>query len=141
MLFAVYLTRWLGLSSPLLPTSGIYPPGHEGFDPVLRLKYMILPAIVIAIQTIAIYSRYMRASLLEVKNSEYMRTGTLEGDQRASGDHHATRCATRSSRSSPLRRIDLGAIVGGLIITEQIFQYPGMGDYFLTAFGNGDFKR
>ena len=37
--------------------------------------------------------------------------------------------------------IDIGAIVGGLIITERIFEYPGMGDYFLTALGNGDFPQ
>ena len=46
MLFAVYSPEWLGLDAPLLPTSGVYPPGHEGFDPVLRLKYMILPVTV-----------------------------------------------------------------------------------------------
>ena len=37
--------------------------------------------------------------------------------------------------------IDIGAILGGLIITERIFQYPGMGDFFLTAFDNGDFPQ
>ena len=43
LLFAVYLTRWFDLDEPLLPTSGVYPPGHEGFDPVLMVKHMILP--------------------------------------------------------------------------------------------------
>jgi peptide/nickel transport system permease protein len=140
MLFAVYLTKWLGLSSPLLPTSGIYPPGHEGFDPVLRLKYMILPAIVIAIQTIAIYSRYMRASLLEVKNSEYMRTARAKGiSERRVIVKHALRNAMIPIVT--FAALDLGAIIGGLIITERIFQYRGMGDFFLTAFDNGDFKQ
>ena len=37
--------------------------------------------------------------------------------------------------------LDIGAIVGGLIITERVFQYPGMGNYFLTAFENGDFPE
>jgi ABC-type dipeptide/oligopeptide/nickel transport system permease component len=35
--------------------------------------------------------------------------------------------------------LDIGAIIGGLIITENIFDYPGTGKYFLSAFGNGDF--
>jgi peptide/nickel transport system permease protein len=140
MLFAVYLTKWLGLSSPLLPTSGIYPPGHHGFDPVLRVKYMILPAIVIAIQTIAIYSRYMRASLLEVKNSEYMRTARSKGiSERRVIIRHALRNAMIPIVT--FAALDLGAIIGGLIITERIFEYRGMGDYFLTAFTNGDFKQ
>ena len=37
--------------------------------------------------------------------------------------------------------IDIGAILGGLIITERVFSYPGMGDFFLTAFDNGDFPQ
>jgi peptide/nickel transport system permease protein len=140
MLFAIYLTDWLDLDAPLLPTSGIYPPGHEGFDPVLRVKYMILPATVIAIQTIAIYSRYMRASLLEVKNSEYMRTARAKGiSERRVIVKHALRNAMIPIVT--FAALDLGAIIGGLIITERIFQYRGMGDYFLTAFENGDFKQ
>jgi peptide/nickel transport system permease protein len=37
--------------------------------------------------------------------------------------------------------IDVGAIVGGLVITEQIFEWPGMGRYFLQAFSDGDYVR
>ena len=140
LLFAVYLTKWFHLSEPLLPTSGVYPPGHQGFDPALRLKYLILPATVVAIQIVAVYSRYMRASLLEVKNSEYLRTA------RAKGISERRVLVTHTMRNAlipvvTVAALDVGAIVGGLIITERIFQYPGMGDYFLTAFENGDFPE
>jgi peptide/nickel transport system permease protein len=37
--------------------------------------------------------------------------------------------------------IDIGAIVGGLIVTERIFEYKGMGDYLITALDNGDFPQ
>jgi peptide/nickel transport system permease protein len=37
--------------------------------------------------------------------------------------------------------IDVGAILGGLIITERIFEYPGMGLYLINALGNGDFPQ
>ena len=57
----------------------MYPPGHQGFDPVLRVKYLILPVTVVAIQIIAVYTRYMRASLLEVMNSDYLRTARAKG--------------------------------------------------------------
>jgi peptide/nickel transport system permease protein len=40
-----------------------------------------------------------------------------------------------------LAAISFGALFGGLIITERIFSYPGMGDYFLTAYENGDFPE
>jgi peptide/nickel transport system permease protein len=37
--------------------------------------------------------------------------------------------------------IDIGTVIGGLIITERIFEYRGMGDFFLTAYENGDFPQ
>jgi peptide/nickel transport system permease protein len=140
LFFAITLTRWLGLSKPVLPTSGIYPPGHKGFDPVLRAKYLILPITVVAIQIIAVYSRYMRASLLEVKNSDYLRTARAKGiSERRILVRHALRNALIPIVT--VAAIDIGGIIGGLIITERIFQNKGMGDFFLTAYTNGDFPQ
>ncbi len=138
LFFAVQWSKWFG--QPLLPTSGMYPPGHEGFDLLLMLKYMILPIIVVSIQTIAAYSRYMRASLLDVLNSDYLRTARAKGiSERRVLVKHALRNAMVPIVT--LAALDIGAIVGGLIITENIFEYPGMGKYFLTAEGNGDFPE
>jgi len=140
LLFAYYFTKWFGLDKPFLPPSGVYPPGHSGFDPWLRLKHLILPATVVAIQTVAIYSRYMRASLLEVKNSDYMRTARAKGiSEKRVVVRHAMRNALIPVVT--IAALDIGAIIGGLIITERIFGYNGMGDYFLTAFENGDFPQ
>lgn len=137
---AVFLKNWFHLSKPLLPTSGVYPPGHEGFDLILRLKYMILPAFVVAIQIVAQYSRYMRASLLDVINSDYMRTARAKGiSERRVIVRHALRNALIPVVT--VAAIDVGAIVGGLIITERIFEYPGMGLYLITALNNGDFPQ
>ncbi len=140
LFFAITLTRWLGLDKPLLPTSGVYPPGHQGFDPVLRLKYLILPVTVVAIQIIAVYSRYMRATLLEVKNSEYLRTARAKG---ISDKRILVRHALRNALIPivTVAAIDIGVIMGGLIITERIFENNGMGDFFLTAYENGDFPQ
>lgn len=138
LLFSVYWFRWFG--EALLPTSGVYPPGHQGFDLGLMLKHMILPVFVVAIQIIAVYARYMRASLLEVLNSDYMRTARAKGisERRVLMAH-----AVRNSMIPvvTVAAIDIGAILGGLIITERVFSYPGMGDFFLTAFSNGDFPQ
>ena len=137
---AVFLKNWLHLSKPLLPTSGVYPPGHQGFNLVLRVKYMILPAFVVAIQIVAQYSRYMRASLLDVVNSDYMRTARAKGiSERRVIVRHALRNALIPVVT--VAAIDIGAIVGGLIITERIFDYPGMGLYLITALNNGDFPQ
>ena len=140
LFFAITLTRWLGLSKPLLPTSGIYPAGHKGFDLFLRVKHLILPIVVVAIQIIAVYSRYMRASLLEVKNSDYLRTARAKGvSERRILVRHALRNALIPIVT--VAAIDIGSIIGGLIITERIFENKGMGDFFLTAYTNGDFPQ
>jgi peptide/nickel transport system permease protein len=140
LFFAITLTRWLNLDKPLLPTSGVYPPGHKGFDLFLRLKYLVLPITVVAIQIIAVYSRYMRASLLEVKNSDYLRTARAKGvSERRILVRHALRNALIPIVT--VAAIDIGAIIGGLIITERIFENKGMGDFFLTAYENGDFPQ
>lgn len=136
LLFAVYWSRWFG--STLFPTSGVYPPGHTGFNLGLMIRHMVLPTFVVAIQIIAVYSRYMRSSLLEVLNSEYMRTARSKGISEARVlFRHGLRNALIPVVT--IAALDVGAIVGGLIITENVFSYPGMGKYFLSAFGEGDF--
>jgi peptide/nickel transport system permease protein len=138
MLFAVYWSRWFGKA--LFPTSGVYPPGHRGFDLGLMLKHLTLPVIVVAIQVIAVYARYMRASLLEVLNSDYMRTARAKGiSERRVLVRHALRNALIPVVT--VAAIDIGAILGGLIITENVFAYPGLGKFFLDAYGNGDFPQ
>ena len=136
LLFAVYWQRWFGYS--LFPTSGVYPAGHTGFNLFLMLKFMALPTLVVAIQTIAGYSRYMRSSLLDVINSDYMRTARSKGiSERKILIKHGMRNALIPVVT--LAALDIGGILGGLIITENIFSYPGMGLYFLKSFGDGDF--
>jgi len=141
MVFGVYTRRWFpGLEWTHLPTSGVYPPGHQGFNPVLMSKYMILPVTVVAIQSVAIYTRYMRASLLDVLNSDYLRTARSKGiSERRVLVHHALRNSLLPIVT--LAAIDFGLLFGGLIITENIFDYPGMGRFFLNAYGNGDFPE
>jgi peptide/nickel transport system permease protein len=136
LLFAVYWSRWFG--STLFPTSGVYPPGQSGFDLGLMLRHMVLPTLVVAIQIIAVYARYMRSSLLDVLNSDYMRTARSKGiSERRVLVRHGMRNALIPVVT--IAALDVGAIVGGLIITENVFSYPGMGVYFLSAFGQGDF--
>jgi len=102
------------------------------------LKFMALPTIVVAIQIVATYSRYLRSSLLDVLNSDYMRTARSKGiSERRILIHHGMRNALIPIVT--VAAIDFGSIVGGLIISENIFSYPGMGLYFLKSFGDGDF--
>ena len=140
LFFAITLTKWFNLDKPFLPVAGVYPPGHEGFDPWLRVKHLILPALVVAFQGIAIYSRYMRASMLEVMNSDYMRTARSKGiSEKRVIMRHGVRNALLPVVT--YAALDIGAIVGGLVITEAIFEYPGMGRFFIDAYNNGDYTQ
>lgn len=138
LFFAIYWQRWFGFS--LFPVTGVYPPGQQGFNLGLMVKHMVLPVVVVSIQSMAVYSRYMRSSLLDVLNSEYMRTARAKGiTERRVLVRHGLRNALIPVTT--LAFLDLGSIVGGLIITEGLFDYPGMGRFFLVAYSNGDFPE
>jgi peptide/nickel transport system permease protein len=132
LIFAVQL-GWL-------PPTGVYPPGQDGFDLWEMVKHMILPVTVVAIQIIAGYSRYMRAAVLDVKSADYLRTARAKGlRERRVLMKHTVRNAMVPIVT--LLGLEMGFIVGGLIITEGIFEYPGLGSYFIEATINGDFPQ
>jgi len=103
-----------------------------------RLEYMIMPVFVLAVGGIAGYSRYMRTSMLETINSDYVRTARAKGlSARAVWLNHAARNAL-----IPLATF-LGpavvGILGGAAITETIFSWPGLGRLIVEAVGNRDY--
>jgi peptide/nickel transport system permease protein len=137
---AVVLQLVFAVQLGWLPPSGVYPAGHEGFDLLLMCKFLVLPVTVVAIQTISQYSRYMRASVLDVASADYLRTARAKGlAERRILLHHGVRNALIPVVT--VVAIDIGALLGGLIITENIFNYPGMGVYFLRSVNDGDFSR
>jgi ABC-type dipeptide/oligopeptide/nickel transport system permease component len=136
--FGIYLTNWLRLSEPIFFTAGLASPGSTGFDLVDRARHLVLPVMVLAVQEVAVYSRYMRASMLEVKDADYVRTARAKGmRERRVVAKHAVRNALIPVTT--FAGISLGALAGGLIITEAIFQYPGMGNLFVKAMQRGDY--
>jgi peptide/nickel transport system permease protein len=121
-----------------LPPAGVYPPGQQGFDLGLMTKHLVLPVSVVAIQTISTYARYMRASLLDVRSMDYVRTARAKG----LGEWTILRRHGVRNAMIPMVTIlglDIGQLLGGLIITENIFEYNGTGVYFIDAAGSGDF--
>jgi peptide/nickel transport system permease protein len=102
-----------------------------------RIQHLALPVIVLAVASIAQYSRYMRAAMLEVINSDYVRTARAKGvNERRVIMKHAFRNAL-----IPLATVvalNLGTVLGGAVVTETVFSLDGMGLYFITNLVEGD---
>jgi peptide/nickel transport system permease protein len=129
--------KWFG-GTPFF-TSRMNSPGVTTFG-IDRLRHMVLPALTVAVQGIAVYSRYMRASMLDVLGSDYLRTARAKGvSERRVIVRHAMRNALIPLTT--FAAIDIGSIIGGLVITESIFEWPGMGNFFLDAFRGGDYVK
>ena len=138
LFFGLYLANWLGVAPPLLPTAGLYSPGQQGFDLVDRLRHLVLPAMTLSLQLVAVYSRYMRASLLDVMSSDHIRAARGRGlPERIVIVRHGVRNALLPVSAQVAT--DAGALIGGLVVTERVFQYPGMGRLFLDAIFGGDY--
>lgn len=103
-----------------------------------RLNYLVMPTIVLALAPIAGYSRYMRTSMLDTVNSDYVRTARAKGlPQRSVWFQHAARNAL-----IPLATFLGPALVGvlsGSVITEQIFSWPGLGQLYIEAISARDY--
>ena len=112
-------------------------PGHGIHWFVDRVQHLALPVIALCILGIAGYSRYMRASMLEVLNSDYVRTARAKGlIERRVIMKHAFRNALIPLIT--LVALDFGAIFAGAIVTETIFNLDGMGFYFINALQASD---
>jgi peptide/nickel transport system permease protein len=102
-----------------------------------RAQHLALPIIVLAVANIATYSRFMRAAMLEVVNSDYVRTARAKGlPERRVTMSHAFRNALIPLVT--LVALNFGALLSGAIITESVFALDGMGIYFITQLQAGD---
>ncbi|MCL4249232.1 MAG: ABC transporter permease [Anaerolineae bacterium] len=122
--------RWLDI----LPLGGRHGIVLTGEVPPLytRLNYLILPTFVLAANYIAVYTRYMRASLLDVINQDYVRTAQAKGLSGA----RVWFVHTARNALIPIATF-LGpavtGILGGAVLTETIFSWPGLGRTGVSA--------
>jgi len=94
-----------------------------------RLQHIALPVITLMVISFALYSRYMRATMLDVLNSDYVRTARAKGlpEWRVVMGHVFRNALIPITTVSAL---NIGAVFGGAIITETIFTLDGIGYYF-----------
>ena len=132
-IFAVLFKKW-GL--PYLPTVGMFDP-QIGKTPAQVLWHMILPVTSLSVIYFAAYSRYIRGTMLEVMSQDYIRTAKSKGLPRRQVVYiHALKNA--SLPIATLVGLDLPFLLGGAVVTERIFAWPGMGRLFFDHLSRAD---
>ena len=102
-----------------------------------RLQHIALPALTLAIISFALYSRFVRAAMLDVIGSDYVRTARAKGiPERLVIGRHVLRNALIPLVT--VAALNLSGLLGGAIITETVFSIDGMGYYFVTRLGQLD---
>jgi peptide/nickel transport system permease protein len=124
IVFAVQL-RWL-------PSIGLLTVGHDQWDIPDRIRHIILPAFVLALTGIANYSRILRTETLDVLAQDFVRTA------HAKGLHERTVVFVHALRNALIPVVTalggiLAALVGGALVIEQVFSWPGVGQFTFQA--------
>lgn len=140
ILLAYYLERWTGVK--LFYVTGMNSVNYDTLTTMGKildtLKHLALPAISITLISLAAYARFQRASMLEVLHSDYLRTAKAKGlPRRKVIVKHALRNAMIPIVT--LVSLDLAFIIGGAIITESIFGWPGIGRLYIKAITEIDY--
>jgi len=131
---------WLGLMAiilvsvtlRLLPSQGVLTVGKDIWDIPDRIRHIIMPAFVLALAGIANYSRYLRTETLDVISQDYVRTAHAKGlPERTVIYVHALRNALIPMVTA-LGGI-LAVLVSGALVVEQVFTWPGVGQFTYAA--------
>jgi peptide/nickel transport system permease protein len=102
-----------------------------------RLQHIALPVMTLLIISFALYSRYMRASMLDVINSDYVRTARAKGVAEWKVImRHVFRNALIPITT--VAALNIGGLLGGAIVTETVFTLDGIGYYFVQKLGSLD---
>jgi peptide/nickel transport system permease protein len=129
-IFGVQLENWFGIKP--------FNTGRKTGDNILELmRDITLPAMSLAILFISADSRFGRASMLETLNQDYIRTARAKGlDERKVVWKHALRNALIPLVT--LWALNFSALMGGSVVTESIFSWPGLGPAFLNGLFGAD---
>jgi peptide/nickel transport system permease protein len=137
-------TFWFGLVTIYLfslklgwlPAGNIYTIGDGSL--LDYIHHLIAPSLVLALVTVAIWSRYMRAATLDVVSQDYVRTARAKGlPERVVLFHHVLRNALLPMIT--LAGLQLPTLLGGALVTETVFTWPGMGRLFLDSLDYRDY--
>ena len=127
LVFAVSL-QWL-------PPSGVGDPRQSWYS---NLRYLILPVATIALSNLSVFSRFVRSAMIDVLGADYVRTARAKGlRERLVVGRHAFRNAVIPVVT--VLGIQFGRLLGGAVVTEAVFAYPGVGRLVVTSILNRDY--
>jgi ABC-type dipeptide/oligopeptide/nickel transport system permease component len=127
LLFAVQL-KWL-------PASGVGEPNQAFYQ---RLTYLIMPVLTIVASNMSVFSRYVRSAMIDVLSTDYVRTARAKGlNEHVVIARHALRNALIPVIT--IVGIQFGRLLGGAVVTESVFAYPGIGRLVINSIQNRDY--
>jgi peptide/nickel transport system permease protein len=134
---------WLGLmlillfavTLQLLPPSGIGTPGQPWY---VSLRFLLLPMVTIAVSNTAVIARFVRSAMLDTLGADYVRTARAKGvGEQTVLRRHALRNALIPVVT--VLGIQFGRLLGGAVVTEAVFAYPGIGFLVVSSIQNRDY--
>jgi peptide/nickel transport system permease protein len=134
---------WLGMVLILvfsvalqwLPPSGV---GDSGQPWYLSLRFLILPVATIAVSNLSVFSRFVRSAMIDTLGMDFVRTARAKGlPPRVVVARHALRNALLPVVT--VLGIQFGRLLGGAVVTEAVFAYPGLGRLVVTSIQNRDY--
>jgi peptide/nickel transport system permease protein len=129
-------TVWFNLDQPIFYSIGLHSEGQSGLN-LDYFRHLALPVLTLTVTSVAAWSRYLRAEMLGVLNTDYIRTARAKGvPAKRVIRRHAFRNALIPFTT--VTALDTAFLIGGVIIVERIFSIPGMGQAFLAALQSGD---
>jgi peptide/nickel transport system permease protein len=137
-------TFWFGLVAIYVfsvalgwfPAGNMYSVGDGSLLDILH--HLAMPVLVLALVDVALWSRYMRSATLEVIEQDFVRTARAKGlTDRAVLRRHVVRNALLPM--IPLGGLQLPVLLGGALVTETVFTWPGMGRLFLDSLNYNDY--
>lgn len=115
----------LSVQHHIFPSGGVGPVGGSS-SAITRLRYALLPSLTLAFVQLAAWSRYMRSSMLDTLVQDYIRTARSKG---LTMSQSVWRHGMRNALLPIIQLVGLSVatIIGGIVVVESVFNYPGMG--------------
>lgn len=129
------LVLLFGLKWKILPQNRFV---DIGDDPIAHMKLLILPSVTLAIGNAAVILRMMRSSMLEVLRQDYVRTARAKG----LSESRVVRAHTLRNAVNPvvsLVGLEVATLLGGMVIVEQIFNWPGLSTLLMSGVISRDY--